>query len=104
MRWNPPGITFKGYWTGDGWEVVVKRAGQRVRLLDLPRGKSYWALHMLADYLGDEDRAADLHKDFAALNVRRFNGDWELNESDIEDALLEVETLRAQFRIAFTRG
>ena len=54
--------------------------------------------------IGDEDRAADLHKDFAALTVRRFSEDWELNESDIEDALMEVEMLRAQFRIAFTRG
>jgi hypothetical protein len=104
MRWNPPGVTFKGYWTGDGWEVIVKRAGQRVRLLDLPRGKSGWALRILSDYLGDEDRAADLHNDFAALTVRRFSGDWELTESDIEDALMEVEMLRARLRIAFTRG
>jgi hypothetical protein len=104
MHWNPPGVTFKGYWTGDGWEIVVKRAGQRLRLLDSPGSKFEWALNLLTDYLGDEDRAADVHNDFAALTARRFAGDWELTESDIEAALMEVEMLRARSRIAFTRG
>lgn len=104
MQWDPPRVTFKGYWTGDGWEVVVRRAGQRVRLLDLPRHKSEWALTILADYLGDEDRAAALHNDFAALTIHRFTGDWQLSENDIEAALMEVEILRARWRIAFTRG
>lgn len=56
------------------------------------------------DYLGDEDRAANLHHEFAALTIRRFSGDWELSESDIENVLMEVEILRARWRIALARG
>jgi hypothetical protein len=105
MGCNLPGaITYKGYWTGEGWEVVAKRPGQRLRLLDLPRHQREWALSILTDYLGDEDHAADLHNDFAALTIRRFSVDWELSECDIEDALLEVEILRARWRIALARG
>jgi hypothetical protein len=104
MGWNPPEVTYKGYGTGDGWEVVVKRPGQPLRLLDLPLRKGEWALRLLTDYLGDETRAADLHNDFAALTIRRFTADWELSESDIDKALSEVEILRARLRIALARG
>ena len=83
---------------------MVKRPGQRLRLLDLPQRKGEWAMNLLADYLGDERRAADLHYDFAALTIRRFTADWELSESDIEEALTEVEILRARWRIALARG
>jgi hypothetical protein len=84
--------------------VIVKRSGQPLRPLDLPRRKGEWALSILTDYLGDEDRAADVHHDFAALTIRRFTGDWELSESDIENALMEVEILRARWRFALARG
>jgi hypothetical protein len=104
MGWNPPKVTYKGYRTSKGWEVVMERAGQPLRLLDLPRRKGEWALSILTDYLGDEGRAADIHYDFAALTIRRFTEDWELSESDIESALLEVEILRARWRIALARG
>jgi uncharacterized protein DUF6166 len=104
MGWNRAGVTYRGYWTGEGWEVVVKRPGQRLRLLDLPRRKGEWALSILTDYLGDEDRAADLHHDFAALTIRRFTGDWELSASDIDNALGEVEIFRARLRIVLARG
>ncbi len=75
-----------------------------MRLLDLPQGPSEWALNMLADYLGDEGLAAEVHRDFAALTIRRFTGDWELSGSDLEQALMEVEILRARLRIALARG
>lgn len=105
MVWNhSKGVRYQGYWTGEGWEVVVKRPGRRLRLLDLPRNKKEWALSILTDYLDDENRAADLHNDFAALTIRRFTGDWELTESDIENALMEVEILRARWLIALARG
>ena len=104
MGGNPSGVTYKGYWIGEGWEVVVKRPGQRLRLLDLPLRKGEWALSILKDYLGDEGRAADLHNDFAALTIRRFKADWELSESNIDSALTEVEILRARWRIALARG
>ena len=63
------------YGTGEGWEVVVERLGQPLRLLDLPLRQGEWALRILTDYLGDEGRAADLHNDFAALTIRRFTAD-----------------------------
>lgn len=104
MGWKLSEVTYKGYRTGEGWEVVVKRPGQPLRLLDLPRRKGEWALSILTDYLNDQGRAADLHHDFAALTIRRFTENWELSESDIDNALMEVEILRARLRIAFSRG
>jgi hypothetical protein len=104
MDWNLPGVTYKGYWTGEGWEVVVKRTGQPLRPLDLPRRKGEWAMSILTDYLHDQGRAADLHNDFAALTIRRFTADWELSENDIENVLGEIEVLRARLQIALARG
>jgi hypothetical protein len=104
MDWNLAKVTYKGFRTSAGWEVVVKRAGQRLRLLELPRNKSEWARSILADYLNDERRVADLHEDFAALTIRRLAEDWELSASDIENSLMEVEILRARWRAALLRG
>jgi hypothetical protein len=104
MNWDLPGLTYKGYWTGEGWEVIVKRPGQPMRPLDLPPRKGEWAFSILTNYLGDERRAAELHNDFAALTIRRFTADWELSENDIENILGEVEVLRARLRIALARG
>jgi hypothetical protein len=104
MVGNLSGVTYNGYRTGEGWEIVVKRSGQPLRLLDLPLRQGEWALRILTDYLGDEGRATDLHNDFAALTIRRYTQDWELKASDIDNALLEVEILRARLRIALARG
>jgi len=104
MEWNLPRVTYKGYWTGDGWEVIVKKPGQPMRPLNLPPRKGQWAMSILTDYLDDQGRAADLHHDFAALTIHRFTTDWELGESDIERVLGEVEILRARLRIALARG
>ena len=76
-----------------------------MRLLDLPSRPGELALILLTDYLGDDPaRAADLHQDFASLTVDRFTGDWELSAGDIENAIMEVEILRARWRVAITRG
>lgn len=104
MGWNQGKVTYKGFWAGEGWEVIVKRSGQPLRPLDLPRRKGEWSLSILTDYLGDEDRAADLAYDFGALTIRRFTGNWELSESDIDNTLMEVEILRARWRLALARG
>ena len=97
-------VTYKGFRTGTGWEVAVARPGQPLRLLDLPRLQEEWALSILTDYLGGQARAADLHQDFASLTISRFTEDWELSGSDIESALMEVEILRARWRMALMRG
>ena len=104
MYWKVPKVAYQGHRIDEGWEVVVKRPGQRLRLLDVPQRKGEYALHLLTDYLGDERRAAELHHEFAALTIRQFTSDWELTENDIEDALMEVEILRARWRIALARG
>jgi hypothetical protein len=104
MNRNLTTITYQGFRTGDGWEVVVARPGQPLRLLDLPSRQGEWALILLADYLGDQARAADLYQDFASLTIARFTEDWELSASEIENAIMEVEILRARWRIALLRG
>ena len=104
MNHNLTRITYQGFRTGDGWEVAVARPGQPLRLLDLPRRQSEWALVLLADYLGDQARAADLQQEFASLTIDRFTADWELSGSDIENAIMEVELLRARWRRAIMRG
>jgi hypothetical protein len=75
-----------------------------LRLLDLPCRQGELALILLTDYLGDQARAADLHQEFASLTIDRFTEDWELSASDIENAIMEVEILRARWRIALMRG
>ncbi len=97
-------VTYSGYSTRDGWEIVVKRPGEPLRLLDPSPRTGESALRLLANYLGDESRAADLSSDFAALTIRRFTSDWELSGSDIENVLTEIEILRARLRIALARG
>jgi hypothetical protein len=97
-------VTYNGYLTRKGWEIIVKRPGQSLRLLDLrPRARES-ALTLLSDYLADERRAADLSNDFATLTIRRFTKDWELSGGDIENVLTEIEILRARLRIALARG
>jgi hypothetical protein len=104
MRFSPGKVIYQGFRIGEGWEVVVKRFGQPMRPLRLPRREGEWALSILIDYLGDEDRAANLHQDFAALTLRRFGMDWEMSESDIDKVLTEVEILRARWRLVLARG
>ena len=104
MDRNLTKVTYRGYRTGLGWEVVVQRPGQGLRLLELPRTKRGWARIILTDYLKDEGRAADLHEDFDALTIGRYTEDWELSEKDIDLALMEVEILRARWRTVLLRG
>jgi hypothetical protein len=96
-------VTYQGFRTGERWEVVVRRPGQRLRLLDVHHGGKC-AFSILRDYFADETRAADLHEDFDALTVRRFTEDWELSEIEIEDILAQIEMLRMRLRMAVARG
>jgi hypothetical protein len=98
------GVTYKGFRVEQGWEVVVKRPGRPSRLLDRPRPDRQLALSILTDYLGDEERAAGLQRDFGALTLGRFTGDWELSGGDIDNALTEVEFQRARLRMVLARG
>jgi Family of unknown function (DUF6166) len=104
MTADPTGLKYQGFRTADGWEVVVRRPGEPARLLELPRRRGEWALRILTDYFGDEVRAATLHQEFAALTIDRFTEDWVLTASDLENTLMEIEILRARFRMALMRG
>jgi len=97
-------VIYKGFRTSDGWEVAVARPGQPVRLLARPRRPDEWALKILRDYLADPARAKDLYQDFASVTINRFSKDWELSGSEIDTAILEVEMLRARWRMILTRG
>jgi hypothetical protein len=97
-------VTYQGFRIGEGWEVVVRRPGQRLRLLDPPRDTGDWALSILTDYLGDEGSAKELQNDFASLTLRRFTGDWELCEGEIDSALMEVQLLRLRWRAVMARS
>ena len=97
-------VTYKGFRTADGWEVVAARPSQPLRLLDKPRRQDEWSLSILTDYFDDAIRAADLHQEFASITVDRFTKDWEMSGNEIERALLEVEVLRARWRVSLMRG
>ncbi len=78
-------VTYNGYFTARGWEIVVKETRSTVTSARLaPAHQGIGSLSLLSDYLADESRAADLSSDFAALTIRRFTKDWELSGRDIE--------------------
>jgi hypothetical protein len=97
-------VTYKGFRTGDSWEVAVARPGQPVRLLDRPRRPQEWALSILRDYLRNPARAEDLYQDFASVTINRFTKDWELSGPEIDNVIIEVEMLRARWRMLLARG
>jgi hypothetical protein len=97
-------VTYKGFRTGDSWEVAVSRSGHPVRLLDRPSRPEEWALSILKDYLGDSLRAEDLYREFASLTINRFTKDWQLSGPEIDNAIIEVEMLRARWRMLLARG
>lgn len=104
MEHSRTNVTYQGFRVAAGWEVVVARSGQPLRLLDLPVPPETWSLRILTDYLADPARAADLSEDFSALTVGQFTEDWTLTASNIEAAISEIELLRAKCRMALMRG
>lgn len=58
-------------------------------------GPSQLALALLADYLGDDQRALDLHQDFRRKVIRGLPAaGWVLGPEQIEPALREIATAR----------
>ncbi len=104
MERTLPKVTYQGYRIGEGWEAVVERPGQQLRLLDVPQRKGEWAMNLLTDYLGDERRAADLHLRFRRAYHPPIHRRLGTERKDIDEALTEVEILRARWRIALARG
>lgn len=101
--------------SGDLYEVVVERSGKQPYHLN-PRldlinysptgicwgyygsGPAQCALAILADYLGDDERALSLYQDFKSAVIAGFSMDagWELTDRQIENAItkLTVEQMK----------
>ena len=50
------------------------------------------ALARLADHLGDDQKALDLHEAFMRTVVANLENDWELTGAEIDAALHEIDT------------
>jgi len=55
-------------------------------------GPAQLALAILADHLGDDARAVDLHQSFKGTDIQNLDQDrgWVLSQSDIDEALGEI--------------
>lgn len=49
------------------------------------------ALALLADHLGDDDRALALCKGFMSLTVANLDNDWQLSTAEIDQAVRTLE-------------
>lgn len=91
--------TYRGDRTIDGITVTVDGAALPARedLASLSREGFEWsyegaapaqlALALLADHLGDDRRALELHDGFMREVVANFANEWEMTSADIETAL-----------------
>jgi hypothetical protein len=60
-------------------------------------GPAQLSLALLADALGDVERAQELYQDFKFAVVGRLSGDeWELSQDDIRDAASRIEAGRGR--------
>lgn len=50
------------------------------------------ALALLADHLGDDERALHLHRAFMRAAVANFDNDWEMTGADIDAVLAAIES------------
>lgn len=53
-------------------------------------GPAQLALALLADHLGDDNRALALHEPFMRAVVADLDNSWELTSADIDAALAEI--------------
>lgn len=51
---------------------------------------SQLALALLADHLGDDQKALDLHQPFMKAVVANFDNDWEMTGPDIDAAIAAI--------------
>jgi hypothetical protein len=53
-------------------------------------GPAQLALALLADHLGDDERAVQLHQPFMRAVIAELDNSWELTSADIDAALKEI--------------
>ncbi len=95
--------TYRGDRTIDGVEVTVDGhpLDERLDLKVISQNGFEWsyegpepaqlALALLADHLGDDRRALELHEPFMKAIVANFNNEWEMTSADVDDALADIE-------------
>jgi len=94
--------TYRGDRTGNGAEVWVDGEPLPTRE-DLKQISKYgfeWsyegkepaqlALAILADHLGDDERALALYPSFMTSIVANFDNEWEMTSADIDEALAQL--------------
>jgi hypothetical protein len=101
-------VTYSGHRTIDG--IMVARDGvpldQRLDVAQWSSAGFEWgfegapsnqlAFALLADHLGDVDRARAIAPMFAVLIVSRFDNDWQLTSQDVAEALSAIQALRSR--------
>jgi hypothetical protein len=99
--------TYAGSRTIDGIQVLVDGAPLDPRY-DLKRisdtgfewtyegdAPAQLALALLADHLGDDERALHLYDAFMRTIVANFDNDWEMTSSDVDEALANIAKVGA---------
>lgn len=93
---------YTGSRTMDGVRVLVdgKPLNERYEIKKFSNGGFEWtyegagpaqlSLALLADHLGDDAKALDLHAPFMREVVANLENDWELTSKDIEEALARI--------------
>lgn len=99
--------TYAGDRTIDGILVTVdgEPLDQRLDVRAYSRNGFEWtyegdesrqlALAILADHLGDEQRALDLTEPFMRAVVANFDNTWEMTENDVAAAVAAIEHAKA---------
>ncbi len=99
--------TYTGARTMDGIQVLVdgEPLDERYDLKRFTRGGFEWtyqgaepsqlALALLADHLGDDQKATALCDAFMQTVIANLENDWRLTSSDIDDALTRIERGKA---------
>ena len=94
--------TYSGSRTMDGIQVLVDGAplDDRTDIKEFTDLGFEWtyegaapaqlALAMLADHLGDDEKALALYEPFMREIVANFDNDWEMTSEDIEAALTQI--------------
>lgn len=97
---------YRGDRTIDGLTVTVDGAPlpERTDIREISTDGFEWsyegtapaqlALALLADHLGDPQRALMLHMPFMRHVVSNFDNEWEMSSEDIDDAVRRLEALR----------
>lgn len=102
MDWGRLVKTYVGSRTMDGIRVLVDQAplAERLDIVPYSKGGFEWtyegaepsqlALALLADHLGDDEKALELCQPFMRAVVANLENDWTLTSEDIDQAIEKI--------------